>query len=61
MRTDIKGARNQGFDSLFVTSGIHRAELHGDAQDAALDAATLRQFVDASDFAPTAALAELVW
>jgi HAD superfamily hydrolase (TIGR01459 family) len=61
MHTDIKGARNQGFDSLFVTSGIHRAELHGDAQDAALDAAALRQFVDASDFAPTAALAELAW
>jgi HAD superfamily hydrolase (TIGR01459 family) len=61
MHTDIKGARNQGFDSLFVTSGIHRTELHGNAQDAALDAAVLRQFVDASDFAPTAAIAELVW
>jgi HAD superfamily hydrolase (TIGR01459 family) len=61
MHTDIKGARNQGFESLFVTSGIHRLELHGAAQDAALDAAAFRQFVDAADFAPTAALAELVW
>ena len=28
MRTDISGAAAQGFDSLFVTSGIHRDELH---------------------------------
>lgn len=61
MRTDIKGAHDQGFDSLFVTSGIHRAELHGGAEDAALDAAAFRQFVDAAGFAPTAAIPELVW
>ena len=35
MRTDIKGAHDQGFDSLFVTSGIHRKELHGSAEDTA--------------------------
>jgi HAD superfamily hydrolase (TIGR01459 family) len=61
MHTDIKGAHEQGFDSLFVTSGIHRKELHGGAQDTALDAAAFRQFLEASDFAPTAALPELVW
>ena len=61
MHTDIKGAHTQGFDSVFVTSGIHRKELHGGAQDAALDAAAFRQFLDASDFAPTAAIPELVW
>jgi HAD superfamily hydrolase (TIGR01459 family) len=61
MRTDIKGAQLQGFDSLFVTSGIHREELHGAAQDAGLDAAAFRQFVEAADFAPTAALPDLVW
>jgi HAD superfamily hydrolase (TIGR01459 family) len=61
MQTDIKGAHLQGFDSLFVTSGIHRKELHGGAKDAALDAAAFRQFLEASDFAPTAALPELVW
>ena len=61
MRTDIKGAHDQGFDSLFVTSGIHRKELHGPAQGAALDAAAFRQFVEAADFAPTAAIPELVW
>lgn len=61
MHTDIKGAHLQGFDSLFVTSGIHRKELHGGAKDASLDAAAFRQFLEASDFAPTAALPELVW
>jgi HAD superfamily hydrolase (TIGR01459 family) len=61
MRTDIKGAHDQGFDSLFVTSGIHRKELHGPAQGAALDAAAFRQFVEAADFAPTAAIPALVW
>lgn len=61
MRTDIKGAHLQGFDSLFVTSGIHRAELHGEEKDAALDAAAFRQFLEAADFAPTAAIPELVW
>jgi HAD superfamily hydrolase (TIGR01459 family) len=60
MHTDIKGAHLQGFDSLFVTSGIHREELH-DSEDAALDAAAFRQFLEASDFAPTAAIPELVW
>jgi HAD superfamily hydrolase (TIGR01459 family) len=61
MRTDIKGAYDQGFDSLFVTSGIHRKELHGPAEDSALDAAAFRQFMEAADFAPTAAIPELVW
>jgi HAD superfamily hydrolase (TIGR01459 family) len=61
MRTDIKGAHDQGFDSLFVTSGIHRMELHGGAEGAALDAAAFRQFLEAADFAPTAAIPELVW
>jgi len=61
MRTDIKGAHDQGFDSLFVTSGIHRKELHGGAHDTGLDAAAFRQFMEASDFAPTAAIPALVW
>jgi HAD superfamily hydrolase (TIGR01459 family) len=61
MRTDIKGAHLQGFDSLFVTSGIHRQELHGEEDDAALDAAAFRQFMEAADFAPTAAIPELAW
>ena len=61
MQTDIKGAHDQGFDSLFVTSGIHRKELHGGAQDTGFDAAAFRRFLEAADFAPTAAIPELVW
>ena len=61
MRTDIKGAHDQGFDSLFVTSGIHRKEMHGPAQVTGLDAAAFRQIMEAADFAPTAAISELVW
>ncbi len=49
MRTDIKGAHDQGFDSLFVTSGIHRNELHGTAHYTGLDAAAFRQFMEAAD------------
>lgn len=66
MRTDIKGACDQNLASLFVTSGIHHEELHrktpeGVVADPALDAAALRQFTQAAGFAPTAAIAELVW
>ena len=66
MRTDISGAAAQGFDSLFVTSGIHRNELHKSESNrggagAGLDAAALRQFVEAAGVTPTAAIAELVW
>ncbi len=59
MHTDIRGAAAQGFDSLFVTSGIHHDELH--AGGSALDAAALRQFVDAEGLVPTAAMASLIW
>jgi HAD superfamily hydrolase (TIGR01459 family) len=58
--TDIKGAQMQGFDSLFVTAGIHRKELHGNLTNA-LDQTLLRQFMEAGDFGPTAAIPELVW
>jgi HAD superfamily hydrolase (TIGR01459 family) len=61
MRTDIKGAHDQGFDSLFVTSGIHRKELHGGSEGASLDGAAFRQFLGAAGFASTAAIPELVW
>ncbi|MGH6840186.1 MAG: HAD hydrolase-like protein, partial [Methylocella sp.] len=61
MQTDIKGAHDQGFDSLLVTSGIHRKELHGGVEGAALEAAAFRRFIEGADFAPTAAIPELVW
>lgn len=58
-QTDIKGAQDQGLATLFVTSGIHRAELH--REGAALDAAAFRQFLEGTGIAPMAAIAELVW
>jgi HAD superfamily hydrolase (TIGR01459 family) len=66
MRTDIKGACSQNIASLFVTSGIHREELHrktadGAKEEPALDAAALRQFTQGTGLSPTAAIAELAW
>jgi HAD superfamily hydrolase (TIGR01459 family) len=58
-QTDIKGAQDQGLATLFVTSGIHRAELH--RESSALDAAALRQFIEGTGIAPSAAIAELFW
>lgn len=58
-QTDIKGAQDQGLATLFVTNGIHRAELHpGNAE---LDAAAFRQFIEGTGIAPTAAIPELFW
>ena len=60
MRTDIAGADAFGIDSLFVTSGIHRDELHpGEAP--AIDLAAYRQFIGAAPCAPTFAMPRLVW
>ena len=61
MHTDMRGARNQGIDALFITSGIHRGELHGATRDDPLDAATLRQFLDARGAKPVAAMPMLRW
>jgi HAD superfamily hydrolase (TIGR01459 family) len=58
-QTDIKGAQGLGLDTLFVTGGIHRAELH--STSAGLDAAVLRQFAEGTGIAPTVAMAELSW
>ncbi len=59
--TDIKGGEAQGFDTLFITSGIHRAELHAETGAGPLDAAALHQFLDHLDFAPTGTATELLW
>lgn len=62
MRTDIKGASNSGIDALFITSGIHRDELHpAGARENALDHAAFEQFLQGADLPPVAALAALVW
>jgi len=60
MHTDIAGAHRQGLDNIFITSGIHRAELHpGERGD--LDDAALRQFLESSDGPPMALMPELIW
>lgn len=61
MHTDMQGARDQGVDGLFITSGIHRAELHGGARTNPIDQAALRQFLASRDARPVAALGTLAW
>jgi HAD superfamily hydrolase (TIGR01459 family) len=58
IRTDIRGARDFGLDALFVTSGIHREELHPRSE---LDHAAFRQFLAGEVAHPTAAMAALAW
>ncbi len=58
MRTDVKGACDFGIDALFVTSGIHRDELH---PNSALDEAALHQFITDAPVMPKAAIPMLVW
>jgi HAD superfamily hydrolase (TIGR01459 family) len=59
MRTDIKGACDQGIDALFVTSGIHRGELH--QPQGPLDHSAYAQFLVGAGCRPRAAIAELAW
>lgn len=59
--TDIKGAYDLGFATLFVTNGIHRTELHGAEGDKALDLVALRKFIEKAGFAPTASIDEFRW
>ncbi|MDB5650890.1 MAG: HAD-superfamily hydrolase, subfamily [Hyphomicrobiales bacterium] len=62
MRTDITGAGHFGIDSLFITSGIHRDELHpGPESRPDLDLAAYAQFLDTADVTPTLAMPELIW
>jgi len=70
VHTDIRGAASQGIDAVFVTSGIHRAELHpagpgaaGAANGAAnaLCADALARVLADHRVAPVAAMARLAW
>ncbi len=61
MHTDMAGAANQGYDGLFITSGIHRATLHGVARHDPLDRLALEQFLDGRGLRPFAALPALSW
>ena len=57
MRTDVAGALSQGFDALFVASGIHRDEIGA----AGIDPAAFEQFAARHGLRPTAVIADLVW
>jgi ribonucleotide monophosphatase NagD (HAD superfamily) len=60
MHTDIAGAHAMGIDSLLITSGIHRVQLHG-PQQGELDAEAYRQFVESHDVTPTYRTERLIW
>jgi HAD superfamily hydrolase (TIGR01459 family) len=60
LNTDIRGAANQAIEALFITSGIHRADLHDATGE--IDMAVLQRFILASGLRPPkATLAELAW
>ncbi|MBV9287905.1 MAG: TIGR01459 family HAD-type hydrolase [Hyphomicrobiales bacterium] len=55
MRTDIAGAAAADLDALFITGGIHRAELHGDDLGRAADPHALRRLCAEYGLFPAAA------
>ncbi|WP_298423730.1 TIGR01459 family HAD-type hydrolase [Rhodoblastus sp.] len=60
LHTDIAGAATMGLDSLLITQGVHRADLHG--PDAGpLDLEAYKQFIDGHGLAPVYRLSRLVW
>ncbi len=60
MHTDIAGAGAMGLDSLLITGGIHRSQLHGDG-DALIDAEAYRQFTESHGVSPLYRMDRLVW
>lgn len=61
MATDIKGGHAMALATLFVTSGIHRAELEASAETPERAAAAYHQFFEETGFAPNFVTAELAW
>ncbi len=59
MRTDIKGACDYGLEAVFVTSGIHRDELH--KAGGALDNVAMEALVAQAGVRPLAAMTALRW
>lgn len=56
MMTDIKGAADNGIDSLYVSGGVHARE-HGDALDP--DAGKLAAFLEKHGYRPVATMPKL--
>ena len=61
LATDIAGAASQDIASVFVTTGIHRVQLHGPAGDPTLDPSVLARFLEGSAATPQAASPYLFW
>lgn len=61
LRTDIAGAADQGLDSLLITTGIHRAQLHAADRQDKLDDAALAHFLGSAKVRPTAVAPRLSW
>ena len=59
--TDIVGAAHQEITSVFVTSGIHRAQLHRPEGDPTVDPIALAQFLNGGAATPDAAVPHLFW
>lgn len=59
IRTDAAGAADFGIDCIFLSAGIHAAELHG-AEDA-LDQDLLSAFLARQKFRPLATMRKLAW
>lgn len=64
MHTDIGGAVARGLDAVFVTTGIHRAELHpadANGRSGDLDHKALKKLMAAHEQKPIAAMTKLAW
>jgi HAD superfamily hydrolase (TIGR01459 family) len=59
IRTDVVGAAAFGVDCLFLSAGIHAAELHG--PDGNLSADKLEEFLPHQSASPVAVMQKLVW
>lgn len=64
IRTDVKGAADRGLDAVFVTSGIHRDEVHPAARPGApgpMDEAAMRRLAREAGVRPIGAMTSLIW
>ncbi len=60
MHTDIAGATAVGLDSVLITQGIHRQELH-EAETGPLDADGYKQFAHSHGVSPLYRMDRLIW
>ncbi len=63
MRTDIRGAHDQKFHSIFISQGIHRAQLHPHSKTelGPLDETAFAEITQSAGIAPDYHMPELSW